>query len=234
MEAIGAAATDPIGALLEHDGWRSALQRAAKARVPRRWRLIARSWQLLTPHVVINRPTTHEEVLSEPIYGGTLGLTRLRGGALDAANASRIGDLWDTTSRTWRRSLTRNDRRRVYDAIPTPWLHILRDGPTAIDTSDWILTDTPLAPLRGVQHAATGMPHATFGVLYLVGAHVGLRHARRWLREMAPILRLWVNRDTVAARPSVRGDRYMKQWIQHAARCRLPLTPAADQGSKVG
>ena len=173
MEAIGAAATDPIGALLEHDGWRGTLQRAAKARVPRRWRLIARSWQLLTPHVVINRPTTHEEVLSEPIYGGTLGLTRQRGGALDAANASRIGDLWDTTSRTWRRSLTRNDRRRVYDAIPAPWLHILRDGSTAIVTSDWILTSTPIAPLHGVQHAATGMPHATLGVLYLVGAHIG-------------------------------------------------------------
>ena len=40
-------------------------------------------------------------------------------------------------------------------------------------------------------------------------ACAGLRYARRWLREMAPILRLWVNRGTVASFVLVRKHQYI-------------------------
>eukprot|EP01047_Picozoa_sp_COSAG01_P036520 COSAG01_NODE_2855_length_6961_cov_3.612260_1_plen_621_part_00 len=170
LEAIGAAMTDPVAAIIEHSNWKTAISRAKKALVPSRWIESMISWKELLPHITITAPQLCEEILSMPIYGGWLGLSRKS--PLTNKTAARVGDLWSEASVGWKASLPQADQRRLGAIIPDSWIATLRRGRKSLTDNDWFLTPSPLPANQRTLHSSTGTTHKQLGALYYIRRHI--------------------------------------------------------------
>jgi hypothetical protein len=166
LEAMGCLATDPIAAIIENRNWRRTIKNMKKIPAPNHWIETVASWKALVPHIHIATPTSCEEALSMPIYGGWLKFTR--DNPLTNASATRVGDLWSEASSTWRSTIPSIDLQRLNAALPHSWLTLLRRGRDMLDVDDWFFLPTTLPANTRVLHASTGTLHHILGALYRV------------------------------------------------------------------
>ena len=199
LEAIGAGDNDSLGAIIDHRHWNGSITRARKARVPTRWSLYARAWNLILPHITVQPPSTREEVMSMALYGGVILRKKhplSRNKPLQYDEATIIGDVWDADKNQWRANLTEADQQLLTDSVSPRWTAILQQDPTPPARGHWILTAEPIVPSQQPHHPAIGAPHHVHGVLYYVHA-VAMDRTYTLAEYMLGCLNVWIPIRTI-------------------------------------